>query len=77
LATARAQLVEGRLGLIAAEEMFEIGGGSATSRTYNFDRHWRNIRTILSHNPLNHKARVVGDYYLNGIETHLREGRVF
>jgi len=77
LATARAQLVAGRLGLRAAEEMFEIGGGSTASRKYNFDRHWRNIRTILSHNPLNHKARVVGDYYLNGTETHLREGRVF
>jgi alkylation response protein AidB-like acyl-CoA dehydrogenase len=77
LATARAQLVAGRLGLRAAEEMFEIGGGSTASRKYNFDRHWRNIRTILNHNPLNHKARVVGDYYLNGTETHLREGRVF
>jgi alkylation response protein AidB-like acyl-CoA dehydrogenase len=77
LATARAQLVAGRLGLNAAEEMFEIGGGSTTSRKYNFDRHWRNIRTILNHNPLNHKARVLGDYFLNGTETHLREGRVF
>ncbi len=77
LATARAQLVAGRLGLRAAEEMFEIGGGSTTSRKYNFDRHWRNIRTLLNHNPLNHKARVIGDYFLNGTETHLREGRVF
>ncbi len=77
LATARAQLVAGRLGLKAAQEMFEIGGGSTASRKYNFDRHWRNIRTILNHNPLNHKARVVGDYYLNGTETHLKEGRVF
>lgn len=77
LATARAQLVAGRLALKAAEEMFEIGGGSTTSRKYNFDRHWRNIRTILNHNPLNHKARVVGDYFLNGTQTHLKEGRVF
>ncbi|WP_264837046.1 hypothetical protein [Burkholderia cenocepacia] len=32
---------------------------------------------IFSHNPLLHKARVVGDYVLNGVTTHLTEGRVF
>jgi len=32
---------------------------------------------VLSHNPLLHKARVVGDYLINGTTTHLREGRVF
>lgn len=77
LSTARAQLVSGRLALKAAEQMFEVGGGSATSSKYNFDRHWRNIRTLLNHNPLLHKARVVGDYYLNGTTTHLEEGKVF
>lgn len=77
LATARAQLVIGPLALKAAEAMFELGGGSATSRKYNFDRHWRNIRTVLNHNPLLHKARIVGDFYLNGTTTHLEEGKVF
>ncbi|EGD06397.1 acyl-CoA dehydrogenase, partial [Burkholderia sp. TJI49] len=52
-------------------------GASATSRAHNFDRHWRNLRTIFSHNPLLHKARVIGDYTLNGVTTHLTEGRVF
>lgn len=74
---ARAQLVAGKLALEAAGKIFELGGGSATSSEYNLDRHWRNIRTVLNHNPLNHKARVVGDYLLNGTTTHLREGRVF
>ncbi|KVE32555.1 acyl-CoA dehydrogenase family protein [Burkholderia sp. TSV86] len=77
LATARTQLVVGKLALHAAERMFEAGGASATSRAHNFDRHWRNLRTIFSHNPLLHKARVVGDYELNGVTTHLNEGRVF
>lgn len=77
LATSRAQLVLAELGLKAAERIFELGGGSATSRRFNFDRHWRNIRTVLNHNPLLHKARVVGDYYINGNTTHLKEGRVF
>ena len=77
LATARTQLIAADLALKAAEQMFELGGGSATSRKYNFDRHWRNIRTVLNHNPLLHKARVVGDYLLNGTTTHLEEGKVF
>ena len=77
LTTARAQLVLGQLGLRSAERMFELGGGSATSRGNNFDRHWRNIRTVLNHNPLLQKSRVVGDYLLNGTTTHLREGKVF
>jgi alkylation response protein AidB-like acyl-CoA dehydrogenase len=77
LTTSRTQLSISKLALKAAESMFEVGGGSATSRKYNFDRHWRNIRTLLNHNPLLHKARVVGDFYLNGTTTHLKEGRVF
>lgn len=77
LTTSRTQLVLADLGLSAAERIFELGGGSATSRKYNLDRHWRNIRTVLNHNPLLHKARVVGDHLLNGTTTHLLEGRVF
>lgn len=77
LATARTQIVVGRLALQAGERLFDAGGASATSRKYNFDRHWRNLRTIFSHNPLSHKARVVGDYVLNDVKTHLVEGRTF
>lgn len=77
LATARTQLIVSKLALHAAERMFEAGGASATSRAHNFDRHWRNLRTLFSHNPLLHKARVIGDYALNGVTTHLTEGRVF
>jgi alkylation response protein AidB-like acyl-CoA dehydrogenase len=77
LAVAETQLLLGQLGPRTAERLFELGGGSATSRAHNFDRHWRNIRTVLSHNPLLHKSRVVGDYLLNGVTTHLMEGKVF
>lgn len=77
LATARTQLVVSKLALYSAERMFEAGGASATSRVHNFDRHWRNLRTIFNRNPLQHKARVIGDYELNGVTTHLTEGRVF
>ncbi|MET3249600.1 alkylation response protein AidB-like acyl-CoA dehydrogenase [Burkholderia sp. OAS925] len=77
LATAKTQLVVSKLALHTAERLFEIGGASATARSHNFDRHWRNLRTIFSHNPLLHKARVIGDHELNGVTTHLTEGRVF
>ncbi|MGF6441178.1 acyl-CoA dehydrogenase family protein [Paraburkholderia youngii] len=77
LATARTQIVVGRLALQAGERLFDAGGASATSRKYNFDRHWRNLRTIFSHNPLSHKAKAIGDYVLNGVKTHLVEGRTF
>ncbi|CAN7698585.1 acyl-CoA dehydrogenase family protein [Rhizobium rhizogenes] len=77
LTTARTQIVASQIALAAATNVFELGGGSATSRHLNLDRHWRNIRTLLNHNPLLHKARVVGDYYINGTTTHLEEGKVF
>jgi alkylation response protein AidB-like acyl-CoA dehydrogenase len=77
ISNAQMQVVVAKLALRSAEILFEVGGGSATSRKYNFDRHWRNVRTVLNHNPLLHKARVVGDYYLNETTTHLREGLVF
>jgi alkylation response protein AidB-like acyl-CoA dehydrogenase len=77
LATARTQIVVGKLALQAGERLFDAGGASATSRRHNFDRHWRNLRTIFSHNPLHHKAKVIGDYVLNGVKTHLVEGRTF
>lgn len=77
LANSQMQVIVAKLALRAAEVLYEVGGGSATSRKYNFDRHWRNIRTLLNHNPLLHKARVVGDYYINQNVTHLQEGLVF
>jgi alkylation response protein AidB-like acyl-CoA dehydrogenase len=64
---AKAQLVAERLALSAAARLFDTGGASATSRTLNLDRHWRNARTVASHNPLAYKAYATGDYLLNGV----------
>ncbi len=77
VATAQAQIAVSRLTLKASERLFDTGGASATSRAHNFDRHWRNLRTITNHNPLAHKARVLGDFHVNGVSTHLDAGRVF
>ncbi|WP_063731431.1 acyl-CoA dehydrogenase family protein [Streptomyces sp. RTd22] len=62
---AQAQVVAAQAALRAAERLYDVGGASATRREFNFDRHWRNARTLVSHNPIAHKARVVGDYLLN------------
>lgn len=63
---AKLQVASTEPAIRAAEQLFETGGASATSRKLNFDRHWRNIRTIQSHNPIAHKKRVIGDYIVNG-----------
>lgn len=77
LANSSTQIVVGKLAIRAAEQLFDTGGGSATARKYDHDRHWRNIRTILNHNPLLLKGRVIGDYQLNGVRDDFDEGRVF
>lgn len=48
-------------------ELFEVVGASGTSRAKRLDRHWRNVRTLASHNPKAYKARVLGDYLLNEV----------
>jgi len=68
LATTRAQLVVIPNVLRAATELFEVGGASAVSTGLALDRHWRNARTIASHNPARYKARIVGDHLLNDTE---------
>lgn len=62
---AQTQVVAAHASLRAAERLFDVGGASATRGEHNFDRHWRNARTVSSHNPIPHKARVAGDYHLN------------
>lgn len=62
----QAQQMVINLVLEATTLLFEVGGASATSVTRSFDRHWRNARTVSSHNPAIHRERALGDYYLNG-----------
>ena len=66
-ATAHAQLVVIGAVLDATTRLFDVGGASATDSARAFDRHWRNARTIASHNPHRYKARAIGDLLLNDI----------
>ncbi|MFC0531537.1 acyl-CoA dehydrogenase family protein [Phytohabitans kaempferiae] len=65
---AQAQFLATESALKSAELLFDVGGGSATAREHNFDRHWRNARTVANHNPRYWKAAVVGAFLLNGTE---------
>lgn len=63
---AEAQLIAERLTLTAAQRLFDTGGASATAKSLNLDRHWRNARTLATHSPLDYKAYVAGDHAVNG-----------
>ncbi len=66
LNTAKAQAGIVDLVLQAGTRLFDIGGASALQEDRRLDRHWRNARTLASHNPTIYKGRVVGDHLLNG-----------
>ncbi|WP_414753458.1 acyl-CoA dehydrogenase family protein [Anabaena sp. CCY 9910] len=66
LNAAKAKLIVDDLALRSATLLFEVGGASTTKKSSNFDRHWRNARTLSSHNPNHFKARAIGDYEING-----------
>lgn len=65
-AAAQAKLVVDELALKSGSLLFEAGGASATERAVNLDRHWRNARTIASHNPASYKAQAIGALLVKG-----------
>lgn len=65
---AQAQSVLTGLALEAGTILFDALGASATRHGLALDRHWRNARTITSHNPRIFKDRAVGDFAVNGTE---------
>lgn len=68
LASARAQLVTGAIAVRVATDFFDGLGASATDTAQLLDRHWRNARTVRSHNPPPFKARIIGDALVNDAE---------
>ncbi|WP_036508036.1 acyl-CoA dehydrogenase [Nocardia aobensis] len=68
LQTAQVKVAVEKIALSAAAEAFDAGGASWTRASAGLDRHWRNLRTLFSHNPTVYKARVVGDVVVNDAE---------
>jgi alkylation response protein AidB-like acyl-CoA dehydrogenase len=65
VATYEAQLTVSDSILAATTLLYDALGSSAVVSAPQLDRHWRNARTLSSHNPRVYKARIIGDYYLN------------
>lgn len=63
---ARAQVVASELIPCAATALFSALGASDTRNGKALDRHWRNARTLASHNPVIYKARNIGGWLVNG-----------
>ncbi|PWH06009.1 acyl-CoA dehydrogenase [Brachybacterium endophyticum] len=68
LRTVQAQLTAVDEILEVTSRLFDVGGASATSRGRALDRHWRNARTLSSHNPAIYQERAIGDRLLNDSE---------
>ena len=64
--SARAQVVAAELIPRAASLLFNALGASDTRVSKALDRHWRNARTVASHNPVIYKARDIGGWEVNG-----------
>lgn len=62
----RAHVMVPRLVLDTCTRIFDTLGASATSTDLRLDRHWRNARTVASHDPAAFMARMVGDWEVNG-----------
>ncbi|MDV3124977.1 acyl-CoA dehydrogenase [Mycobacterium sp. 21AC1] len=66
IAAARVKVAIEEPALRAASRLFDAGGASSVRASTHLDRHWRNLRTLFSHNPTVYKARVLGDIAVNG-----------
>lgn len=66
LAAAQAKVAIDRFSYATAAKLFDVGGASATQSVHNLDRHWRNVRTISTHNPTYFKAAAIGDHEVTG-----------
>jgi len=68
LDSAQAQVVLVKIALEATGSVLNALGASGVSETKRLDRFWRNSRTAASHNPVVFKARIIGDWAINGTE---------
>ncbi|EMH4163677.1 acyl-CoA dehydrogenase family protein [Pluralibacter gergoviae] len=71
---ARAQVVASELIPRAATSLFSALGASDTRTGKALDRHWRNARTVASHNPVIYKARNIGGWLVNGASPTFKWG---
>lgn len=66
LAVAAAKTVSTDAALRVSEQLFQACGAGATRQSLGLDRHWRNVRTLTLHDPVEWKLHLAGDYLLRG-----------
>lgn len=64
--SAQTQVINSRLAGEVGWLLFDAASASALDLDLALDRHWRNARAVSSHNPSIYKARLVGDFAVNG-----------
>lgn len=64
-AAQRASVMVPKFVLDICTRIFDTLGASSTSTTWELDRHWRNARTLASHDPAVFKERMLGDWEVN------------
>jgi alkylation response protein AidB-like acyl-CoA dehydrogenase len=52
--------------LHATTSVFDALGAPGVSEDLLLERHWRNASTLASHNPRADRARILGDWLING-----------
>ncbi|WP_317447177.1 acyl-CoA dehydrogenase family protein [Streptomyces collinus] len=63
---AMAEAASSRAAQESTARALDIVGARSTSSRLGFDRFWRNARTHTLYEPVAHRLRDVGDYFLNG-----------
>ncbi|MGB7087596.1 MAG: acyl-CoA dehydrogenase family protein [Phormidesmis sp.] len=66
IAAATAKALATDTGLAITNRMFELMGARSTAAIYGFDRHWRDLRTLSLHDPLDYKLQEIGNWVLTG-----------
>ena len=66
--TTQAQVAIIEAALSATTIVFDALGSSGVSTERAIDRHWRNARTLASHNPRVYKERVLGEWFVHGTD---------
>ncbi|GAA1789482.1 SfnB family sulfur acquisition oxidoreductase [Planosporangium flavigriseum] len=65
VAVSKVKLMSTEVGLEICERLFQVSGASGTVAKYGLDRHWRNLRTLSLHDPVDYKAKLIGDHAVN------------
>jgi alkylation response protein AidB-like acyl-CoA dehydrogenase len=65
VAVSKVKLMSTEVGLEICERLFQVSGASGTVAKHGLDRHWRNLRTLSLHDPVDYKAKLIGDHAVN------------